>query len=52
MRKQGVKCPIVMLTAHDTDADTILGLDAGAKVFRVMLDRAIKAEALALEATE
>ena len=30
MRKQGVKCPIVMLTAHDTDADTILGLDAGA----------------------
>jgi len=30
MRKQGVKCPIIMLTAHDTDADTILGLDAGA----------------------
>ena len=30
MRKQGVKCPIVMLTAHDSDADTILGLDAGA----------------------
>ncbi|MBE9476812.1 MAG: response regulator transcription factor [Proteobacteria bacterium] len=30
MRKQGVKCPVVMLTAHDTDADTILGLDAGA----------------------
>ena len=30
LRKQGVKCPIVMLTAHDTDADTILGLDAGA----------------------
>jgi len=30
MRKQGIKCPIVMLTAHDTDADTILGLDAGA----------------------
>jgi DNA-binding response OmpR family regulator len=30
MRKQGVKCPILMLTAHDTDADTILGLDAGA----------------------
>ena len=25
MRKQGVKCPIVMLTGHDTDADTILG---------------------------
>ena len=30
MRKQGVKCPIVMLTAQDSDADTILGLDAGA----------------------
>ena len=30
LRKQGVKCPILMLTAHDTDADTILGLDAGA----------------------
>lgn len=30
MRKQGVKCPILMLTGHDGDADTILGLDAGA----------------------
>ena len=30
MRKQGVKCPILMLTGHNTDADTILGLDAGA----------------------
>ena len=30
MRKQGVKCPVVMLTGHTTDADTILGLDAGA----------------------
>ena len=30
MRKQGVKCPIIMLTGHDSDADTILGLDAGA----------------------
>ena len=30
MRKQGVKCPIVMLTANDGDSDTILGLDAGA----------------------
>jgi DNA-binding response OmpR family regulator len=30
MRKQGVKCPIVMLTGHDSDSDTILGLDAGA----------------------
>jgi len=30
MRRQNVKSPIVMLTGHDTDADTILGLDAGA----------------------
>jgi DNA-binding response OmpR family regulator len=30
LRKQGVKCPIVMLTGHDSDADTILGLDSGA----------------------
>jgi len=30
MRKQGVKCPVVMLTGHDSDADTILGLDSGA----------------------
>lgn len=30
MRKQGVKCPILMLTGHTTDSDTILGLDSGA----------------------
>ncbi|MCC7319474.1 MAG: response regulator transcription factor [Rubellimicrobium sp.] len=30
MRKQGVKCPILMLTGHDGDADVILGLDSGA----------------------
>ncbi len=30
MRKQGVKCPIIMLTGHESDSDTILGLDAGA----------------------
>ncbi len=30
LRRNGVKCPIVMLTAHHTDADTILGLDSGA----------------------
>ncbi|SNR33656.1 response regulator transcription factor [Puniceibacterium sediminis] len=30
LRKQGVKSPILMLTGHDSDADTILGLDAGA----------------------
>ena len=30
MRRSGVKCPILMLTGNDSDADTILGLDAGA----------------------
>ncbi len=46
MRRSGVKSPIIMLTGADTDADTILGLDAGAndyiiKPFRlgVMLAR-------------
>ena len=40
MRRNGVKSPIIMLSAADTDADTILGLDAGAndyvtKPFRI-----------------
>jgi len=40
MRRGGLKSPIVMLTGADTDADTILGLDAGAndyvtKPFRI-----------------
>jgi DNA-binding response OmpR family regulator len=40
MRQSGVKVPIIMLTAADTGADNILGLDAGAndyvsKPFRV-----------------
>ncbi|MCF6322421.1 MAG: response regulator transcription factor [Rhizobiaceae bacterium] len=30
IRKNGVKAPIIMLTGHDTDSDTILGLEAGA----------------------
>jgi len=30
MRKNNVTCPIIMLTGADTDADTILGLEAGA----------------------
>src|SRR3954453_2957102 len=31
LRKGGFKSPVIMLTGHDTDADTILGLEAGAK---------------------
>ena len=30
LRKSGFRAPIVMLTGHDTDSDTILGLDSGA----------------------
>ncbi len=30
LRKGGFKSPIIMLTGNDTDADTILGLEAGA----------------------
>jgi DNA-binding response OmpR family regulator len=30
LRKNGFKAPIIMLTGHDTDSDTILGLDSGA----------------------
>ncbi len=30
MRKAGIKCPIIMLTAADGEADTILGLESGA----------------------
>ncbi len=30
MRRAGVKSPIIMLTAQDTDSDTILGLESGA----------------------
>ena len=30
LREQGVKCPILMLTGHNSDSDTILGLSAGA----------------------
>lgn len=30
LRREGVKCPVIMLTAAATDSDTILGLDSGA----------------------
>lgn len=46
MRKAGVSCPVIMLTGADSDADTILGLEAGANDyvtkpfrFRVLLAR-------------
>jgi len=30
MRRNGLRCPVIMLTAVDSDADAILGLDSGA----------------------
>ena len=35
MRRNGVRSPILMLTAAQTDADTILGLDSGANDYVV-----------------
>ncbi len=35
MRSRGVKSPILMLTAAQTDADAILGLDSGANDYLV-----------------
>lgn len=58
MRSNGFKAPIIMLTGHDTDNDTILGLDAGAndyilKPFRfaVLLAR-LRAQMRSHEASE
>jgi hypothetical protein len=31
LRKNGFKSPIIMLTGHSTDSDTILGLELGAR---------------------
>lgn len=30
LRSEGFRAPVIMLTGHDTDSDTILGLEAGA----------------------
>ena len=35
LRKSNFKSPIIMLTGHDTDSDTILGLEAGANDYVV-----------------
>ena len=58
LRKNGFKAPVVMLTGHDTDSDTILGLESGAndyitKPFRfaVLLAR-IRAQLRQHEASE
>ncbi|MCI4662618.1 MAG: response regulator transcription factor [Neomegalonema sp.] len=34
MRRAQVKCPIIMLTGHSSDADTILGLESGANDYQ------------------
>jgi DNA-binding response OmpR family regulator len=58
LRKSGFKAPIILLTGHDTDSDTILGLESGAndyvtKPFRfaVLLAR-IRAQLRQHEASE
>jgi DNA-binding response OmpR family regulator len=58
MREGGFKAPVIMLTGHDTDADTIMGLESGAndyvtKPFRfaVLLAR-IRAQLRQHEASE
>jgi DNA-binding response OmpR family regulator len=58
LRKSGFKAPVIMLTGHDTESDTVLGLDAGAndyvaKPFRfaVLLAR-IRAQLRSHEASE
>ena len=58
LRKNGFKAPIIMLTGHNTDSDTILGLESGAndyvtKPFRfaVLLAR-IRAHLRDYEASE
>src|SRR5437667_5046673 len=58
LRKNGFKAPIIMLTGHSTDSDTILGLESGAndyvaKPFRfaVLLAR-IRAQLRQHEASE
>jgi DNA-binding response OmpR family regulator len=35
LRKNSFKAPIIMLTGHDTDSDTMLGLEAGANDYVV-----------------
>jgi DNA-binding response OmpR family regulator len=58
LRRDGVRCPIIMLTASATDSDTILGLESGAndyvaKPFRlgVLLAR-LRAQLRQFEQTE
>ena len=58
LRKNGFKAPVIVLTGHDTDSDTILGLESGAndyiaKPFRfaVLLAR-IRAQLRQHEASE
>ena len=58
LRRNGFKAPIIMLTGHDTDSDTILGLELGAndyvtKPFRfVVLLAHIRAQLRQHEASE
>jgi DNA-binding response OmpR family regulator len=58
LRREGVRCPIIMLTASASDADTILGLESGAndyvtKPFRLgVLIARLRAQLRQFEQTE
>ena len=58
MRREGYRRPIIVLTAHDSDADAVLGLDSGAndyigKPFRfVVLLARIRSQLRQYEASE
>jgi len=58
IRRDGYRRPVIMLTAHDSDADAVLGLDSGAndfvgKPFRfVVLLARIRAQLRQYEASE
>ena len=58
MRREGYRRPIIMLTAHDSDADAVIGLDSGAndyvgKPFRfVVLLARIRSQLRQYEASE
>ena len=58
LRRDGFRRPVIMLTAHDSDADTVQGLDSGAndyvgKPFRfVVLLARIRAQLRQYEASE
>jgi DNA-binding response OmpR family regulator len=52
MRTGGFRSPIIMLTGHDTEADTVLGLESGANDYVAVLLARIRAHLRQHEASE